>query len=255
MCSATNTRLLSTRAWIASTSSSSGTNAAPGEKPTQLVADLCLPRRADGAILDHVEHACRPVRIDAPLRARAQCRVRVLELGQRIAAASRGAPQATTSGARPRSAPRARAEAGRRAARRAAPVDVAVAGLAERGSPRGSDRSRRASASLFANESSTLMRSMASVYSPSRSSGITTSSLTLNAFVCRAIARSCGAIAPERLARSAPIAMKPSPERAFASRTTSDVHGRRALVVADDVADQHIFGNAPRFDLVEYRRP
>ena len=85
-----------------------------------------------------------------------------------------------------------------------------------------------------------LMRSIASVYSPSRSSGITTSSLSLNALVWRAIAAVRLRSRQNALRASAPTAVKPSPERAFAMRTTcrgAACDGR--VLGADDVADQH----------------
>ena len=47
---------------------------------------------------------------------------------------------------------------------------------------------RSTSSSLLRKDSSMLMRSMPSVYSPMRSSGITTSSFTLKALVCLAMA-------------------------------------------------------------------
>ena len=66
-----------------------------------------------------------------------------------------------------------------------------------------------------------LMRSMPSVYSPMRSSGITTSSLILKALVCLAIAAVRLRSSQNRLRASALTATKPSPERLLAMRTTS----------------------------------
>ncbi len=84
-----------------------------------------------------------------------------------------------------------------------------------------------------------LMRSIASVYSPMRSSGMTTSSLILNALVCRAIA-AVRARSSQNLRRaSALTATKPSPLRALAMRTTSEAaRSHRFRLVADDVAEQ-----------------
>ena len=72
-----------------------------------------------------------------------------------------------------------------------------------------------------------------------RASGITTSSLILKALVWRAMA-AVRARSSQNLRRaSALTAMKPSPLRALAMRTTSEVARRdRGLVVADDIAEQ-----------------
>ena len=96
-----------------------------------------------------------------------------------------------------------------------------------------------------------LIRSMASVYSPRRSSGITTSSLTLNALVWRAMAAVRARSRQKALRASLPAATKPSPERAFAMRTTSEA--QRATAASSSPAmspSSTIFGSAPRFDLV-----
>ena len=84
-------------------------------------------------------------------------------------------------------------------------------------------RARRAARSLLRIDSSILMRSMASVYSPRRSSGMTTSSLILKALVCLAIAAVLARSSQNLRRASAFTAMKPSPERALARRTTCEV--------------------------------
>ncbi len=75
---------------------------------------------------------------------------------------------------------------------------------------------------MFRTENSMLMRSTPSVYAPSFSSGITTSSLILKALVCRAIAAVRARSSQKRLRASGDTAMKPSPPRAFAMRTTPE---------------------------------
>ncbi len=96
-----------------------------------------------------------------------------------------------------------------------------------------------------------LIRSMASVYSPNRSSGITTSSLILKALVCFAIA-AVFARSSQNCRRAAGLtAMNPSPERPFASRTTSEVAAATAAESSPAMSPSKIiFGSAPRFDLV-----
>ena len=89
-------------------------------------------------------------------------------------------------------------------------------------SPEKKASSASRSFSLLAIDSSMLMRSMPSVYSPRRPSGITTSSLILNALVCLAIAAVRARSSQKRLRCSAPAAMKPSPSRASAMRTTCE---------------------------------
>ncbi len=96
-----------------------------------------------------------------------------------------------------------------------------------------------------------LMRSMASVYSPRRSSGITTSSLILKALVCLAMATVRLRSSQNFLRASLLTAMNPSPERAFASRTTSEVAAATAASSSPTMSPSRIiFGNAPRLDLV-----
>ena len=84
-----------------------------------------------------------------------------------------------------------------------------------------------------------LMRSMPSVYSPMRFSGITTSSLILKALVCLRDRRGAGAVEPEFLAR-----FRADRDKAFADAGVRDAHHfrggarHRVFVVADDVAEQ-----------------
>ena len=72
-----------------------------------------------------------------------------------------------------------------------------------------------------------------------RSSGITTSSLILNAFVCRAIAAVRERSSQNFLRASALTATKPSPERRWRAHDFGSRARDRILVVADDVAEQH----------------
>ncbi len=96
-----------------------------------------------------------------------------------------------------------------------------------------------------------LMRSIASVYSPSRSSGMTTSSLTLNAFVWRAIAAVRLRSRQNALRASALAAMKPSPARALAIRTVSEANCATAASSSPTMSPSNtIFGSAPRFERV-----
>ena len=81
--------------------------------------------------------------------------------------------------------------------------------------------SASSSSSLLRRLSSMLMRSMPSVYSPMRSSGMTTSSLILKALVCLAIAAVRLRSSQNFLRASALTATKPSPWRELAMRTTS----------------------------------
>jgi hypothetical protein len=99
-------------------------------------------------------------------------------------------------------------------------------------------------------DSSMLMRSMASVYSPSRSSGITTSSLILKALVWRAMAAVRWRSAQNLRRASALTAMKPSPERLLAMRTTSEVARATAVSSSPTMSPiSTIFGSEPRRDL------
>ena len=85
-----------------------------------------------------------------------------------------------------------------------------------------------------------LMRSMPSVYSPIRGSGITTSSLTLKALVCLLIAAVRLRSSQNFLRASGLTATKPSPRAAVGE--AHDLAGGardRVGVVAGDVAEQH----------------
>ena len=107
------------------------------------------------------------------------------------------------------------------------------------------------SCSLFFIDNSILMRSMPSVYSPMRSSGITTSSLILNAFVCLAIAAVRARSSQNFLRASGLTATKPSPTRVFAIRTTSEAARATASSSSPTMSpNKAILGKTPRFDLV-----
>ena len=96
-----------------------------------------------------------------------------------------------------------------------------------------------------------LMRSMPSVYSPMRSSGITTSSFTLNAFVCFAMAAVRLRSSQNFLRASALTATKPSPERPLARRMTSLVARATASASSPTMSPiSTIFGSPPRLLLV-----
>ena len=96
-----------------------------------------------------------------------------------------------------------------------------------------------------------LMRSMPSVYSAMRGKGMTTSSLILKALVWRLMAAVRLRSNQNFLRASGLTAMKPSPERALAKRTTSEV--TRATSSASSPAmspNNTISGKPPRLDLV-----
>jgi hypothetical protein len=96
-----------------------------------------------------------------------------------------------------------------------------------------------------------LMRSMPSVYSAMRGSGITTSSLILKALVWRLMAAVRLRSSQNFLRASGLTATKPSPLRELARRTTSDGGaGHGVGVVAGNVANQHHLGQPPRLLLV-----
>ena len=100
----------------------------------------------------------------------------------------------------------------------------------------------------MASDSSMLMRSIPSEYSPSRGSGITTSSLILKAFVWRAIAAVRARSSQNFLRASADTAMKPSAPRALAIRTSCDAAAPAAFSSSDAMsASSTIFGRPPRF--------
>ena len=101
-----------------------------------------------------------------------------------------------------------------------------------------------------------LIRSIASVYSPMRPSGMTTSSLILNALVWRAIAAVRERSSQNFFLASADTATKPSPLRPFAIRTTSDAARATSSAFSPTMSpNSAIFGkedvSRPRFDLVE----
>ena len=96
-----------------------------------------------------------------------------------------------------------------------------------------------------------LMRSIASVYSPIFGNGMTTSSFSLNALVCFEIAAVFARSSQNFLRASALTATKPSPCRALAMRTTSDVARATAASSSPTMSPTStIFGRLPRFDLV-----
>ncbi len=96
-----------------------------------------------------------------------------------------------------------------------------------------------------------LMRSMPSVYSPMRGSGITTSSLILKALVWREIAAVRLRSSQNFLRASADTATKPSPERVLAMRTTSEVARATASGSSPTMSPTStILGMVPRLDLV-----
>ena len=95
------------------------------------------------------------------------------------------------------------------------------------------------------------MRSIASVYSPMRSSGMTTSSLILKALVCLLIAAVRLRSSQNFFRASALTATKPSPERALAMRTTSLVARATASASSPTMSPKSaIFGRPPRLLLV-----
>ena len=208
----------------------------------QFRANLLLPRHADRAVLRDVEDGRVRLRVDAVgelLRKRfvAELDEIVLRLAQRhvelvARRTSSACARAVSSIERLLHAIFEQLGAG---------DFVRVVALAERqlaGLKNASSAST--SCSLFLIDSSMLMRSMPSVYSPMRSSGITTSSLILNALVCLAIAAVRAAVEPEALAR-----LGVHRDEAFAALAVGHAHdfrgggGDRIGVVADDVADQH----------------
>ena len=96
-----------------------------------------------------------------------------------------------------------------------------------------------------------LMRSMPSVYSPIRGSGMTTSSLILKALVCLLIAAVRLRSSQNFLRASALIATKPSPERPLARRTTSLVARATASASSPTMSpNSTILGSPPRLLLV-----
>ena len=95
-----------------------------------------------------------------------------------------------------------------------------------------------------------LMRSMPSVYSPMRGSGITTSSLILKALVCLLIAAVRLRSSQNFLRASALTATKPSPLRELAMRTTSLVARATASASSPTMSPTStIFGSAAALGL------
>ena len=106
---------------------------------------------------------------------------------------------------------------------------------------------------LFLSDNSMLIWSIPSVYSPIRSSGITTSSLILNALVCFAIAAVLARSNQNFLRASALTATKPSPTRRLAIRTTSLVAAATASSSSPAISPMStILGKPLRLDFVEY---
>ncbi|MNS66488.1 hypothetical protein D3C72_997060 [compost metagenome] len=107
------------------------------------------------------------------------------------------------------------------------------------------------SLSLLLIDSSILMRSMPSVYSPIRFSGITTSSLILKALVCLAIAAVRDRSSQNFLRASGLTAIKPSPLLPLAMRITSEVARATASSSSPTISPiSTIFGKALRLLLV-----
>ena len=139
---------------------------AAGEQPAQVRAHFRLPRRADRAVLQQVEHAHARLALDAPLEVAAQrleaqrCELRQRLAQRRIEMLARDTPSARAC----RRAPAAPGPADRRAAPRATrardPDRRPCRAAARR---RSTPAARRSSCSLFSNDSSMLMRSIASV--------------------------------------------------------------------------------------------
>jgi hypothetical protein len=102
-----------------------------------------------------------------------------------------------------------------------------------------------------------LMRSMPSVYSPMRSSGMTTSSLILKALVCFEMAAVRLRSSQNFFRASGLMAIKPSPLRELAIRTTSEVARATSSALSPAISPNNtIFGSpllvpvCDRFDLV-----
>jgi hypothetical protein len=109
-----------------------------------------------------------------------------------------------------------------------------------------------ASLILLRRLSSMLMRSMPSVYSPMRGSGITTSSLILKALVCLLMAAVLLAVEPELLARLGADGGETFAAAPLASRTTSLVARATASGSSPTMSPiSTILGKPPRLLLVE----
>jgi hypothetical protein len=90
------------------------------------------------------------------------------------------------------------------------------------------------------------MRSMPSVYSPSLSSGITTSSLILKALVCLEMAAVRARSSQKRFLCSGETATKPSPSRALAMRTTCEAASAAAFSSSLTMSAMRIMRGRPR---------
>ena len=91
-----------------------------------------------------------------------------------------------------------------------------------------------------------LMRSMPSEYSPKRSSGITTSSFTLKALVCLAIAAVLDRSNQNNLRCSAVLAIKPSPLLALASSTICRAALSTSFSSSETISANKIIFGRPR---------
>ena len=104
---------------------------------------------------------------------------------------------------------------------------------------------------LLRMDNSMLMRSMPSVYSAMRGKGITTSSLILKALVCLLMAAVFLRSNQNFLRASGLTAMKPSPLRELAMRTTSEVTLATSSALSPAMSPTNtILGRPPRLDLV-----
>ena len=139
--------------------------------------------------------------------------------------------------------------ASRRSASSSVSISRSISGLM-RSSLASRSSTASSKASLFFSDSSILRRSISSEYSPRRSNGITTSSLILNAFVCRAMAAVRPRSSQKFRRASALTAIKPSPCRALAMRTTFDAAIPTASSLSPTMsASNTIFGRPLRLAL------
>jgi hypothetical protein len=192
MCSATQTRPLSTRLWMASTSSSSGGTARPRRSAAA----------ARGSGSSSWRAGCGPAAAGTAGR-------RSSSQSCHCARTSR-----TSASAWPTRSSSSSADG----------ISLASSSLPSGRLPRSKNApARRPAGSCWRSDSSMLMRSMPSVYSAIRGSGMTTSSLILKALVCLLMAAVRLRSSQNFLRASGLMAMKPSPLRELAMRTTSDV--------------------------------
>ncbi len=253
MCSATQTRPRSTRCWAASTASSTGEKASPEKiwrsgSRTSIFQDTRIVRscsrwKSCACGCSASRASALPARWPSPT---ASSPPRALASGSSMFSSSqRQRSRVAASSSRDwrrRSASSSSAESLSRSTSSDLP---SASGPASKAS------SASSTFSLLRIDSSMLMRSMPSVYSPIRSSGMTTSSLILKALVWRAIAAVRARSSQKVLRASGDTATKPSPERPLAIRTTSDV----ALATPSSSSPtmspiSTIFGRPPRRDLV-----